>query len=252
MSVRTFYDELAPRYHLIYADWEASIARQGAALAALIDEQWPGTRAVFDVAVGVGTQALGLAARGYSVTGSDISPLAVQRAVAESKQRDLELSCFTADFRALPVRAAATDVLIACDNSLPHLDNPDDIAAALTEWLRVVRPGGGCLLSMRDYGAPPPAGTVEVHPYGERIWEGRRYEVRQVWRWQGPRYEVALEIMPETGTEEEAATVVTASYLAITPARVAELLRAVGFARVERIDGRFFQPVLVGFKAPVS
>jgi hypothetical protein len=104
---------------------------------------------------------------------------------------------------------------------------------------------------MRDYGTPPPAGTVEVHPYGERIWEDRRYEVRQVWTWHGPRYDVALEIVPETDTKEEVVTVVRASYLAITPGRVAELLRAAGFSRVERIDGRFFQPVLVGFKSPV-
>jgi len=44
MSVRAVYDELAPRYHLIHADWEASIGRQGAALAALIGERWPGAR----------------------------------------------------------------------------------------------------------------------------------------------------------------------------------------------------------------
>jgi hypothetical protein len=104
---------------------------------------------------------------------------------------------------------------------------------------------------MRDYGAPPPAGTVEVHPYGERIWEGRRYEVRQLWTWHGPRYEVALEIVPTAGTEEPA-TLVRASYLAITPARVMQLLRAAGFERVGRIDGRFFQPVLVASKPTVD
>lgn len=204
---------------------------------------------MLDVAVGVGTQALGLAARGYAVTGSDISPVAVQRAIAEAKQRDVGLPCVAADFRALPVRTAATDVLIACDNSLPHLESPDDIAAALAEWWRVVRPGGGCLISMRDYGSPPPAGTIEVRPYGERIWKGRRYDVRQVWTWRGPRYEVALEIVPTMG-EEEAPTLVQASYLAIAPAQVMELLRTVGFERVKRIDGRFFQPVLVGSKPP--
>ena len=37
-----------------------------------------------------------------------------------------------------------------------------------------------------------------------------------------------------------------ASYLAIPPARVAELMRDAGFVDVERIDGRFFQPVLAG------
>jgi len=251
MSVRAFYDELAPRYHLIYADWEASIARQGDALATIISEHWPEARAVLDAAAGVGTQALGLVARGYTVTGSDVSPMAVRRAVTEAGRRGAQLPCVAADFRALPVRAATADVLIACDNSLPHLDTPADIAAALAEWFRVLRPGGGCLISMRDYGTLPPVGTVEVHPYGERIWDGRHYEVRQVWTWHGPRYEVALEIVPTMG-EEGAAMLVRASYLAIAPAQVMELLHIVGFERIKRIDGRFFQPVLVGSKPPVT
>ena len=40
MSVQAFYDELAPLYHLVYENWEASVARQGKALASLIGEHW--------------------------------------------------------------------------------------------------------------------------------------------------------------------------------------------------------------------
>ena len=58
MSVRAFYDELAPVYHLVSEDWEASVARQGTALASLISEHWgAGARTVLDAAVGIGTQA---------------------------------------------------------------------------------------------------------------------------------------------------------------------------------------------------
>jgi len=32
MTVATFYDELAPYYHLIFPDWDASIARQAESL----------------------------------------------------------------------------------------------------------------------------------------------------------------------------------------------------------------------------
>lgn len=247
MSTRTFYDQLAPHYHLIYADWAASAARQGAALASMIGEHWPGARAILDVAVGIGTQAIGLRAGGYDLTGCDLSPEAVRRAAAEAHARGWSLPCAAADFRTLPVRAASVDVVIACDNSLPHAETPADISAALAEWFRVVRPGGGCLISMRDYGDPPPAGTVEVHSYGERVWASRRYMVQQVWRWQGPRYEVTLEIVP-VGGGSEAALRTTASYLAIAPARVAELMRDAGFEHVQRVDGRFFQPMLVGSK----
>jgi hypothetical protein len=63
LSVVGFYDALAPWYHLVYQDWEASIARQGEALASLLATEWgPGVRRVLDVTVGIGTQALGLAA----------------------------------------------------------------------------------------------------------------------------------------------------------------------------------------------
>jgi hypothetical protein len=81
MSVRTFYDELAPLYHLIYEDWETSLGRQGAALGALLGECWGAdARAALDASLGIGTQALGLLARGFRVTGSDLSVGAVTRA----------------------------------------------------------------------------------------------------------------------------------------------------------------------------
>src|SRR5438105_11144670 len=99
---------------------------------------------------------------------------------------------------------------------------------------------------MRDYGTPPPRGTVEVKPYGERVWNGGRYDVRQVWTWRGARYDVALEIAPLDARAGARGTTVTTSYLAIAPARVAELMAMVGFEQVQRVDGRFFQPVLVG------
>jgi SAM-dependent methyltransferase len=251
MSVGAFYDDLAPLYHLVYEDWETTLARQGGALASLIAEHWgPGAHTVLDAALGIGTQSLGLLARGFRVTGSDLSPGAVARARREAIARGLPLVSLVADFRALPVRSGSFDVVLLCDNPLPHLDGEAEIQSALAECLRVVRRGGGCLVSMRDYGPPPPAGTVEVRPYGERIWAGRRYHLRQVWTWHGRRYDLAFEITPEDGAGV-GATVLKTSYLAIPVAQVAGLMRTVGFENVSRVDGRFFQPVLVGTRPPV-
>jgi glycine/sarcosine N-methyltransferase len=146
MSVRAFYDELAPLYHLVYEDWESSVARQGAALASLIAEQW-GTdaRVVLDAALGIGTQALGLLAGGVRVTGSDLSTSAVCRARREAAVRGLPLASLVADFRALPVRSATFDRVLVCDNAIPHLESEADIRVALAECFRCVREGGGCL-----------------------------------------------------------------------------------------------------------
>jgi SAM-dependent methyltransferase len=252
MSVQAFYDELAALFHLVYENWEASVDRQGKALASLIDEHWgAGARTVLDAAVGIGTQGLGLLRLGFHVIGSDLSAGAVARAKREAARRRLPLSCVVADFRRLPMRTAGVDVVLVCDNALPHLETPEDIQTALAECFRCARPGGGCLISMRDYvSPPPPPGTVEVRPYGERLWAGRRYHVRQVWTWRGPRYDLSFEFTPVEGADTEA-VVLTTSYLAIPVEQVTELMRASGFENVRRVDGRFFQPVLIGTRPVV-
>ena len=76
-------------------------------------------------------------------------------------------------------------------------------------------------------------------------WAGRRYHLRQVWSWRGPRYDLSFEITPADGVDD-CATILKSSDLAIPVARVAELMSAVGFQGVRRVDDRFFQPVLVG------
>ena len=70
-----FYDDLAPLYHLVYPDWEQSLQSQSTALAAIIRRHWGDPiRTILDVSCGIGTQAIGLAGLGYTVTGSDLSP----------------------------------------------------------------------------------------------------------------------------------------------------------------------------------
>jgi len=73
-----FYDDLAASYHLIFEDWDRSIARQAQALNEVISAEWGGSvNHVLDVACGIGTQAIGLAGRGLQVTASDISAASV-------------------------------------------------------------------------------------------------------------------------------------------------------------------------------
>ena len=76
-----FYDDLADYYELIFPDWEVSMARQGAAITSLLLAHGPRREAaafrVLDVAAGIGTQALPLAAAGFDVTARDLSERAV-------------------------------------------------------------------------------------------------------------------------------------------------------------------------------
>src|SRR5512139_3177105 len=92
-DAREFYQQLARDYHLIYDDWNKAIERQGNALDRLIRAYTDGApRDVLDCSCGIGTQAIGLAERGYRVHATDLSPAAVERATEEAKIRDLSIS----------------------------------------------------------------------------------------------------------------------------------------------------------------
>ena len=50
-----FYDSMADHYHLIFEDWDASMRRQGAAIAKLLPPPEE-VGLILDVACGIGTQ----------------------------------------------------------------------------------------------------------------------------------------------------------------------------------------------------
>jgi SAM-dependent methyltransferase len=183
---------------------------------------------------------------GFQVTGSDISLAAVQRAGKEAGCRGLRLGCLVADVRALAVRSATFDVVLSCDNSLPHLLSENDIRSAFKECFRCIRPRGGCVISMRDYGVPPSPGTVETQDYGDRTWSSRRCRLLQTRRWRGQLCDVAFELVTNDEAKEVVLRTPEATYFAIEVERMAVLMGEAGFTRVRRIDGCLFQPVLVG------
>lgn len=172
MDTRGFYDELADRYDLIYADWDASVTRQGRALDALLTAALgPGPHTVLDSACGIGTQALGLAALGHRVTGTDLSPASVARAAREAAQRSLALPVAVADMRDLPFADASFDAVVCADNALPHLLTAEDVCAALAETRRVLRPGGTAAAlhpPVRRTAPDPPAERGPARPHRPR------------------------------------------------------------------------------------
>jgi SAM-dependent methyltransferase len=244
--VEEFYGNLAPFYHLIYPDWEASIRRQAGHLDQLIRENWSSARLLLDASCGIGTQALGLAALGYQVTASDISSSEVERAREEAGKRDLTVEFQVCDMRGLPGDFGRRfDVVLSCDNSLPHLLSEEEIVQALGEFRRCLRSGGGCLISLRDY-AREDLSRMQVKPYGIREVDGARWLLWQVWEPDGSTYRADLYIVEDRGGNQCETHVFRTRYFPITIARVASLMAEAGFRDVKRFDERFFQPVLVG------
>jgi SAM-dependent methyltransferase len=250
VSVDRFYDDLAPFYHLIFPDWEASIRREAEALEQVIRERWgDGRLSILDVACGIGTQTLGLSALGHRVTASDISAEAVERARREAAARGLAVRFSVADMRqAAAHHREQFDLVIACDNAVPHLLTDEDLLAAFGQLLACTRPRGGCLISVRDYDREERAG-VHVKPYGIRDEGGVRYLVWQVWEFHGPVYDLAMYFVEDRGGRDCTTRVMRSQYYAVGTDKLMELMRQAGFAQVERLDGHFYQPILVGRRA---
>lgn len=242
-----FYDELAPIYHLIHQDWNASIELQGEQLSSLVRKEWPDSRQVLDVSSGIGTQALALAMRGYSVTASDLSAKEIERARQEAKSRNLQIDFSVCDMReAHAHHGTGFDVVISGDNSLPHLLTDDDLSLALGAMFACLAPGGGCVITVRDYDAEARGRNI-VKPYGTRIENGKRHLLFQVWDFDGDCYDLAFFFVEESLVTGDVQTrVMRSRYYAISTEKLCALMRKAGFDDVRRIDGIFYQPVLVG------
>ncbi len=246
-----FYDRLAPLYHLIFPDWDASVRRQGEQLHGVIQTEWPGCRSVLDVSCGIGTQALGLAAQGYAVAGSDLSAREVERAQREAQSRGLAIPFTVADMRvAHAVHGTGHDLVISCDNSVPHLLTDGELLAAFRQFVACLRPGGGCLITVRDY-EKEARGRNLVKPYGAHTEGDKRHVLFQVWDFEGGGdcYDLSFFIVQEDLATGQASTQVMRSrYYAVSTTRLCGLMREAGLQNVRRLDGVFYQPVLVGTK----
>lgn len=237
---RGFYDDLAATYDLMYADWDASMVRQAKALDWFLP---PGK--VLDCACGIGTQSLGLALRRREVVGTDLSPVAVARARREAAQRGARVSFAAADMRALPFGDAAFEAVVCVDNSLPHLLNPEEMTAGLREMRRVLKPGGGLLISTRPYDGSRPGSQPPLVKHAGNS----RVVTFQLWHWHddGERYDAEVfQSRPDGGTWTVHTRQMT--YWAITREQLTPLVVGAGFTDprwVEPGESGFFQPLLV-------
>ncbi len=246
-GIGAFYDALSPFYHLIYQDWNASVDRQAQQLDSIIREYW-GDRVhdVLDAACGIGTQAIGLARRGYSVTATDLSGESLERARRSAIERGVSIEVAVDDMRTLESqRGRRFDLVIACDNAIPHLLTDADILAALRALHERLRPGGGCILSVRDYAVMDMTGTKLV-PFGVRRDGDKRYIVFQVWECDDVGYNLHFYFVEDQPGATPITHVVRSRYRSLTIDKLVEFMRQSGFQDVKRIDGRFFQPLVLG------
>ena len=198
---------------------------------------------------GIGTQCLGLAAQGFKVTASDLSPQSIVRAKREAASRQLDILFSVCDMRQIKAHhPSGFDVVISADNSIPHLLNDEEILETLKGMYSRLRPGGGCIITVRDY-KQAERGRGIVKPYGIREVDGNRYLIWQVWDFEGDQYALSMYFVEDNLQDSTGKThIMRSRYYAISTDSILALMGEAGFGELERLDGVFFQPVLVGRK----
>ncbi len=221
--------------------------QQASMLDSVIKETWgEDISRVLDVSCGIGTQSLGLAKLGYMVTASDLSQDEIERAEQEAKVRGLSIAFSVADMRgAYNHHKRQFDLVISCDNAVPHLLTNEDILTAFRQMFECTRPGGGCIISVRDYENEDLTKT-QVKPYGIREEDGVRWVLFQVWEPKGRTYDLTIYFVEDRGGSQCQTHALRSTYNTIGIPKIRDLMSQAGFVDVNRLDRRFFQPLIIG------
>ncbi len=248
-TVREFYDGLSGRYHLIFSDWDRAVRWQGEALDHVILAQMgAGHRSILDCSAGIGTQAIGLALKGHEVHATDLSPEAIGRARAEARRFGVPMTFGVADFRSLGDQVEGTfDVVISCDNSLPHLLEEEDLRLSARNIRAKLSPHGLFLGSIRDYDRVLRERPSATMPSVIDTAEGRRIYF-QAWDWadDGRTYTVHLFLVGESGDGWDTQHHET-RYRAVLREELTEILHEAGFQKVawhSPEESGYYQPVV--------
>lgn len=252
-SVLDFYEQLASDYHLIFADWHKSVLWQAEILDNLIRreiQQFPLT--VLDCSCGIGTQAIGLAKRGYHVHATDLSPASVERAIEAAKSFGVTLTFGVADLRSLETDIEGEfDVVISCDNALPHLLSNEELCLAAKNIGYKLKQNGLFIASIRDYDHliqnKPRSTTPEVIDSSE----GRRI-IFQVWDWseEGNTYQIHhFTVREMQGIWETKSR--TTQYRALLRDELNSILKEAGFVDINwkmPQESGYYQPIAIARK----
>jgi SAM-dependent methyltransferase len=231
-----------------------TVQKQSQVLDTLIRLRKPGSLplSVLDCSCGIGTQAIGLALRGYRVEGTDLSPQAIQRARREALEAGVSARFAVADFRALDTQVPGTfDLVISCDNAPLHLLTGEDLRLGVRNMRSKLTPGGLLLVSIRDYDRllqeKPPATMPAVYdgPEGKRV-------IFQVWEWEpdGPTYRVHFFILRVREGQWQTFHQ-TMVYRALPHDELTDALREEGFSDIRwhmPDETDYFQPIVTALR----
>ncbi len=247
---QNFYNSMASQYDKLFLDWQAATREQAEILNRLFEDNgFDKSADILDCACGIGTQAIGLAALGYSVTASDISDGELEEAKKRAAENRVNICFEHADFCALSEYFSRQfDVVICMDNALPHMLSEQAMETAVRSIVKQILPGGMFIASIRDYDAILRDKPPYSPPYIHKTEKGQRVSF-QTWQWEDDRYKLTQYIIDDEETLQ--ISKFSCEYRATLREELTKLLLANGCREVVwkfPDETGFYQPIVLAKK----
>lgn len=154
------FDQLAEDYDLLLPD--DALTGQGVVqtVRALMPND-NGLIRVLDCASGVGIDAVALAAAGYKVAASDISPKMVEATRHRAASKGVEVDVVATPWRRLREHfsESSLDVVLCLGNSFVHCPTTQEKVESLASMRAILRPGGLLIIDSRNWDLLRPMGS---------------------------------------------------------------------------------------------
>ena len=246
---QTFYDHLASQYDKLFQDWQSTTREQAVILEKLFQEYgFDRTANILDCACGIGTQAIGLAALGYSVTASDISEGELAQAKVRAADNYVSIRFARADFCALSETFTEQfDIVICMDNALPHMLSKSALETAIRSITNQMAAGGILVASIRDYDALLLEKPPYSPPYIHKTEQGQRVSF-QTWTWENEGYKLTQYIIDDEGALQ--ISKFDCEYRAVRRQELTDMLMANGCSVEWKFpeETGFYQPIVMAKK----
>ncbi|MBR4548412.1 MAG: methyltransferase domain-containing protein [Oscillospiraceae bacterium] len=247
---QTFYNNLASQYDKLFQDWQATTHEQAVILNNLFAESgFDKTARILDCACGIGTQAIGLATLGYTMTASDISDEELVKASERAEKNGVTIRFEHADFCALSdTFSEQFDIVIAMDNALPHMLSSEALESAVKSITNQIKLGGIFVASIRDYDSLLAEKPPYSPPYIHKTDKGQRVSF-QTWVWNGNHYRLTQYIVDDE--EKLQISKFECEYRAVRREELTNLLKSNGCGEVAwkfPEETGFYQPIVVARK----
>ena len=247
---QTFYNNLASQYDKLFQDWQATTHEQAVILNNLFAESgFDKTARILDCACGIGTQAIGLATLGYTMTASDISDEELVKASERAEKNGVTIRFEHADFCALSdTFSEQFDIVIAMDNALPHMLSSEALESAVKSITNQIKLGGIFVASIRDYDSLLAEKPPYSPPYIHKTDKGQRVSF-QTWVWNGNHYRLTQYIVDDE--EKLQISKFECEYRAVLREELTNRLKSSGCGEVVwkfPEETGFYQPIVVARK----